>query len=130
MALKQQKVEKLYFSIGEVAQQFGLNESTLRFWEKEFDEISPRKTKKGTRYYRQEDIEQIRLIYHLVKERGMTLSGARRKLKENRETTVRILEISDRLRGVRAALVSMIEALNKAEKEQENNYEQEANDKQ
>ena len=130
MALKQQKVEKLCFSIGEVAQQFGLNESTLRFWEKEFDEISPRKTKKGTRYYRQEDIEQIRLIYHLVKERGMTLSGARRKLKENRETTVRILEISDRLQGVRAALVSMIEALNKAEKEQENNYEQEANDKQ
>lgn len=130
MALKQQKVEKLYFSIGEVAQQFGLNESTLRFWEKEFDEISPRKTKKGTRYYHQEDIEQIRLIYHLVKERGMTLSGARRKLKENRETTVRILEISDRLQGVRAALVSMIEALNKAEKEQENNYEQEANDKQ
>ena len=72
MALKQQKAEKLYFSIGEVAQQFGLNESTLRFWEKEFDEISPRKTKKGTRYYRQEDIEQIRLIHHLVKERGMT----------------------------------------------------------
>ena len=100
MVPKQQKVEKFYFSIGEVAQLFGLNESTLRFWEKEFDEISPRKTKKGTRYYR------------------MTLSGARRKLKENRETTVRILEISDRLHGVRAALVSMIEALNKAEKAQ------------
>ena len=94
MVPKQQKVEKFYFSIGEVAQLFGLNESTLRFWEKEFDEISPRKTKKGTRYYRQEDIEQIRLIYHLVKERGMTLSGARRKLKENRETTVRILQAS------------------------------------
>ncbi len=120
MALKQQKVEKLYFSIGEVAHLFGLNESTLRFWEKEFDEISPRKTKKGTRYYRQEDIEQIRLIYHLVKERGMTLSGARRRLKDNKEATVRLLEISDRLKGVRAALVSMIEALNEAEKEQEN----------
>ncbi len=120
MALKQEKVEKLYFSIGEVAHLFGLNESTLRFWEKEFDEISPRKTKKGTRYYRQEDIEQIRLIYHLVKERGMTLSGARRRLKDNKEATVRLLEISDRLKGVRAALVSMIEALNEAEKEQEN----------
>ena len=118
MVPKQQKVEKFYFSIGEVAQLFGLNESALRFWEKAFDEISPRKTKKGPRYYRQEDIEQIRLIYHLVKERGMTLSGARRKLKENREMTVRILEISDRLHGVRAALVSMIEALNKAEKAQ------------
>lgn len=127
MALKQQKVEKLYFSIGEVAHLFGLNESTLRFWEKEFDEISPRKTKKGTRYYRQEDIEQIRLIYHLVKERGMTLSGARRKLKENKETTICLLEISNRLKGVRTALISMIEALNKAEKEQENKknkYEQ------
>lgn len=126
MALKQEKVEKLYFSIGEVAHLFDLNESTLRFWEKEFDEISPRKTKKGTRYYRQEDIEQIRLIYHLVKERGMTLSGARRRLKDNKEATVRLLEISDRLKGVRAALVSMIEALNEAEKEQENkknNYE-------
>lgn len=126
MALKQEKVEKLYFSIREVAHLFGLNESTLRFWEKEFDEISPRKTKKGTRYYRQEDIEQIRLIYHLVKERGMTLSGARRRLKDNKEATVRLLEISDRLKGVRAALVSMIEALNEAEKEQENkknNYE-------
>ena len=120
MALKQEKVEKLYFSIGEVAHLFGLNESTLRFWEKEFDEISPRKTKKGTRYYRQEDIEQIRLIYHLVKERGMTLSGARRRLKDNKDATVRLLEISDRLKGVRAALVSMIEALNEAEKEQEN----------
>ena len=118
MALKQQKVEKLYFSIGEVAHLFGLNESTLRFWEKEFDEISPRKTKKGTRYYRQEDIEQVRLIYHLVKERGMTLSGARRTLKDNKEATVCLLEISDRLKGVRTALVSMIEALNKAEEQE------------
>ena len=86
MALNKDKNLKLYFSISEVAQMFDVNESTLRFWEKEFDQIRPRKTGKGTRSYRQEDIDAIRLVYHLVKERGMTLAGARQKLKENPET--------------------------------------------
>ena len=72
MALNKDKNLKLYFSISEVAQMFDVNESTLRFWEKEFDQIRPRKTGKGTRSYRQEDIDAIRLVYHLVKERGMT----------------------------------------------------------
>ena len=75
MALNKDKNLKLYFSISEVAQMFDVNESTLRFWEKEFDQIRPRKTGKGTRSYRQEDIDAIRLVYHLVKERGMTLAG-------------------------------------------------------
>lgn len=70
MALNKDKNLKLYFSISEVAQMFDVNESTLRFWEKEFDQIRPRKTGKGTRSYRQEDIDAIRLVYHLVKERG------------------------------------------------------------
>ena len=76
MSLKKNKDLKLYFSISEVAQMFDVNESTLRFWEKEFDIINPRKTSKGTRFYKQEDIDAVRLIYHLVKERGMTLAGA------------------------------------------------------
>ena len=75
MALNKDKNLKLYFSISEVAQMFDVNESTLRFWEKEFDQIRPRKTGKGTRSYRQEDIDAIRLVYHLVKERGMTLAA-------------------------------------------------------
>ena len=79
MALNKDKNLKLYFSISEVAQMFDVNESTLRFWEKEFDQIRPRKTGKGTRSYRQEDIDAIRLVYHLVKERGMTLAGRDRK---------------------------------------------------
>ena len=79
MSLKKNKDLKLYFSISEVAQMFDVNESTLRFWEKEFDIINPRKTSKGTRFYKQEDIDAVRLIYHLVKERGMTLAGARAK---------------------------------------------------
>ena len=89
MSLKKNKDLKLYFSISEVAQMFDVNESTLRFWEKEFDIINPRKTSKGARFYKQEDIDAVRLIYHLVKERGMTLAGARQKLKDIKETTIR-----------------------------------------
>ena len=70
LALNKDKNLKLYFSISEVAQMFDVNESTLRFWEKEFDIINPRKTSKGTRFYKQEDIDAVRLIYHLVKREG------------------------------------------------------------
>ena len=105
MALNKDKNLKLYFSISEVAQMFDVNESTLRFWEKEFDQIRPRKTGKGTRSYRQED-----LVYHLVKERGMTLAGARQKLKENPETTIRHEEIVNRLKQIKEELLAMKEA--------------------
>ncbi|MCD8030801.1 MAG: MerR family transcriptional regulator [Bacteroides sp.] len=107
MAYKPQKELKLYYSIGEVARMFRVNESLLRFWEKEFPQITPRKNNKGTRQYRQEDIEAIRLIYHLVKERGMTLEGARRKLKDNKESTVRNFEVINRLKEIREELLSI-----------------------
>lgn len=107
MALNKDKNLKLYFSISEVAQMFDVNESTLRFWEKEFDVISPRKTAKGTRFYKQEDIDSVRLIYHLVKERGMTLAGARQKLKDNRETTIKQEEIVNKLKQIKEELLSM-----------------------
>ena len=98
---------KLFFSISEVAQMFDVNESTLRFWEKEFEQIRPRKNGKGTRYYRQEDIDAVRLVYHLVKERGMTLAGARQKLKENPDTTIRHEEIVNRLKQIKEELLAM-----------------------
>ncbi len=107
MAYHPDKELKLYYSIGEVARMFRVNESLLRFWEKEFPQITPRKNNKGTRQYRREDIETIRLIYHLVKERGMTLEGARRKLKDNREVTVRNFEVITRLKEIRRELLSM-----------------------
>ncbi len=110
MGLKKEKEQRLYYSISEVAQMFDVNESTLRFWEKEFDIIRPRKTTKGTRFYRQEDINSVRLIYHLVKERGMTLAGARQKLKDNREMTVRQEEIVNRLKQIKEELLSLREA--------------------
>lgn len=104
MALKKDKNLKLFYSISEVAQMFDVNESTLRFWEKEFDIIHPRKTEKGTRYYKQEDIDAVRLVYHLVKERGLTLAGARQKLKNNKEATIRQEEIVNRLKQVKEEL--------------------------
>lgn len=102
---------KLYYSIGEVAQMFGVNESLLRFWEKEFPQLNPKKAGRNIRQYRKEDIETVRLIYHLVKERGMTLPGARQRLKDNKENTLRNFEIVERLKGIRQELVNMRNAL-------------------
>lgn len=102
---------KLFYSISEVAQMFGVNESLLRYWEKEFPQITPKKGSRGIRQYRKEDVETIRLIYHLVKEKGMTLPGARQKLKDNKETTIRNFEIITRLKGIREELLAMKNAL-------------------
>ena len=110
MALKKDKNLKLFYSISEVAQMFDVNESTLRFWEKEFDIIHPRKTEKGTRYYKQEDIDAVRLVYHLVKERGLTLAGARQKLKNNKEATLRQEEIVNRLKQIKEELTQIKKA--------------------
>ena len=107
MAYNPNKELKPYYSIGEVAKMFNVNESLLRYWEKEFPFISTKKAGGNIRQYRKEDIENIRLVYHLVKEKGMTLQGARQKLKMNRETTVRTTEILDRLKLIREERVSM-----------------------
>ena len=109
--LNTDKELKLYYSIAEVADMFGVNASLLRFWEKEFPQISPRTTGRGIRQYRKEDVETIGLIYHLVKERGMTLPGARQRMKDNKETTFRNFEIVDRLKTIREELLSMKKAL-------------------
>lgn len=107
MVLKKDKNLKLYFSISEVARMFDINESTLRYWEKEFDVIRPRKTESGARFYKQEDIDSVRLIYHLLKERGMTIAGAKQKLKDNKETTIRQEEIVHRLKKIKEELLGI-----------------------
>ena len=96
---------------------FGLNEPTLRFWEKEFKEITPRRNTKGSRFYQTEDIEQIRLIYYLLKVRGMTIPGARQKLKDNREATVNQEKIHQRLELIRSELYVLVDALDAYEKD-------------
>lgn len=118
MALNLNKDLKLYYSIGEVAQMFDVNESLLRFWEKEFPIITPKKNSKGTRQYRKEDVENIRLIYHLVKEKGMTLQGARQKLKNNKENTVQTYEIITRLQRIKEELLAMKKELDLIDSEE------------
>ena len=102
---------KLYYSISEVAGMFDVNEYLHRFWEKEFPQLRPKKGGRGIRQYRKEDIETVKLIYHLVKERGMTLPGARQRMKDNKEATLRNFEIVERLRSIREELIGMKEAL-------------------
>jgi DNA-binding transcriptional MerR regulator len=107
MALNESKSQKLYYSIGEVAEKFGVNESLLRYWEKEFDIIKPKKNAKGTRSYRKEDIENIGLIYHLVKEKGLTLEGAKKKLKDNKSGVSKTHEVITRLQNIKEELLAM-----------------------
>ena len=107
MALQADKELKLYYSISEVAKMFGVNESLLRDWEKEFPMIAPKKAGGNIRQYRKEDIENIRLVYHLVKEKGMTLAGAKQRLKMNKETTMNTAEILERLKEIKKELLSM-----------------------
>ncbi|MFM2207729.1 MAG: hypothetical protein RL213_1704 [Bacteroidota bacterium] len=82
MPYKEKEIEKLYYSIGEVADMFGVNTSHIRFWSNEFDVIRPATNKKGNRLYTRDDIDNFRKIYHLVKEKGYTLRGAKTELKE------------------------------------------------
>ena len=98
---------KLYYSIREVAQMFRVNESLIRFWEKEFPDIRPRRNTKGARQYRAEDLQTIKLIYHLVKEKGMTLDGARKRMRDNKESSAKTLEVIERLKGIKDELMQM-----------------------
>ena len=107
MPYKEKEITKLYYTISEVAALFEVNTSLIRFWEKEFDIIKPKKNKKGNRLFTTKDIENLHVIYHLVKERGFTLDGAKRKLKENPEDTIQNVEIVKRLRDIRAFLIDL-----------------------
>ena len=102
---KEKPIEKLYYSIGEVADIFGVNTSLIRFWEKEFTIIKPKKNRKGNRMFTQKDLDNLRIIYHLVKERGFTLQGAKKKLRENRDDAVNETEVVNRLNSIRSFLV-------------------------
>ncbi len=111
MAYNTNKDLKLYYSISEVARMFNVNESLLRYWEKEFPIISPKKAGGNIRQYRKEDIENIRLVYHLVKEKGMTLQGAKQRLKVNKEKTAQTAEVVTRLKEIREELVKLRKSL-------------------
>lgn len=116
MPYKEKEIEKMYFTISEVAKQFKVATSLIRFWETEFDILKPRKTQKGNRLYSKKDIENFSLVYHLVKEKGYTLDGAKKKLKEGlasakgeKENTN--AEIVARLKNIRKFLETMYNEL-------------------
>jgi len=98
---------KRYYKIGEVAKAFNVNASLVRFWEKEFDVIKPKKNAKGNRLFTPDDVANFKLIYNLVKERGFTLEGAKQKLKKNPDSTINNHELITRLESVKAALIKI-----------------------
>ncbi|GAA3587005.1 MerR family transcriptional regulator [Flavivirga amylovorans] len=99
--------EKRYYGIGEVAKAFNVNTSLIRFWEKEFDALRPKKNAKGNRKFTPEDIKNLKLIYHLVKERGFTLEGAKIHLKEGKKETLTNFEIISKLEDVKNQLIKI-----------------------
>ena len=103
--------EKRYYGIGEVAKAFGVNTSLIRFWEKEFDVLQPKKNAKGNRKFTPQDIQNLQLIYHLVKERGFTLDGAKTHLKEEKQKALPNFEVIQKLQKVKAELLKIKEQL-------------------
>ena len=111
MAYKEKEIEKLYYSIGEVAEIFTVAPSLIRFWESEFDIIKPKKNRKGNRQFTREDIDNVRTIYHLVKEKGFTLQGAKEMLRNDSQAVKDKMEMLDSLRNVRKFLVELREKM-------------------
>ncbi|MGG7036704.1 MAG: MerR family transcriptional regulator [Flavobacterium sp.] len=99
--------DKRYYSIGEVAKAFNVNASLIRFWDKEFDVLKPKKNAKGNRMFTPEDVKNLQLIFHLVKERGFTLDGAKVHLKEGQKKTLDKFEIVSKLEAIKSQLLSI-----------------------
>ena len=105
--------KRLYYSIQEVADHFAVNVSLLRFWEKEFDNIRPKKTAGGTRQFTRDDSQQVEIVYHLVKEKGMTLEGARQSLKTKKDDETKRVEALARLNDIKKELLELEEEFDK-----------------
>ncbi len=103
--------DKRYYSIGELAKAFDVNASLIRFWDKEFDILKPKKNAKGNRMFTPEDVKNLQLIFHLVKERGFTLEGAKTHLKEGQKKTLDKFEIINKLEGIKVQLMNIKGAL-------------------
>lgn len=107
MLKNKQNIEKIFFTIGEVADMIGVSPSTIRYWESNFNELVPKKSTGGTRMFSRDNIELLKLINHLVKERGLTVRGARLKLKHSRIDTENTWEVVSRLKEIRETLVDI-----------------------
>ena len=111
--------DKIYYSMGEVAEMFDVNQSLIRHWESKFDCLRPHKNKRGNRMFTADDVEKLKQIYHLVKERGMTLEGARKVMRgASGKELARETELLERLQRIRSALVEVREELKMGDDEQ------------
>ncbi len=115
MPLKKKPVEKMYYTIGEVSDMFKVNTSLIRYWEKEFKILKPKKNNKGNRLFTKQDVDNLHLIYHLVKEKGYTLNGAKDRLNSKLETSMRELEIVKSLKKIRETLGDIRDELDRAD---------------
>ncbi len=119
MPYKETEITKLYYTIGEVSDMFGVNASLIRFWENEFEVLSPKKNNKGNRLFTAEDIANLKLIYNLVREQGLTLEGAKKYLRENKKAVkhdlkadrVQFSEIEKKLKNIKTSLMQLKEKL-------------------
>lgn len=111
MAWKEKEIEKLYYSIGEVAEILNVNASLIRYWEGQFDILKPKKNAKGDRFFTKEDIETLKVIYHLVRDKGYTLEGAKTQLKSNLAEERKKFLLIEKLQRLRGFLVEIKEQL-------------------
>jgi DNA-binding transcriptional MerR regulator len=107
MGNKSDKKQKLFYSIGEVAQMMGEQTSAVRYWEKEFDIIKPQKNKKGNRMFTNEDVENLKIIHYLLKEKGMTIAGVKKKMSENPDDVRKNHEVIESLKKIKKLLVKI-----------------------
>lgn len=107
MPYKEKSIEKLYYSIGEVAELLNVPVSTVRFWENEFDVLKPMKNKKGNRMFTPDDIKNLKIIHRLLKEEGMTMQGAKKKLTGRWEETEYKYEITNSLQKIKELLIDL-----------------------
>lgn len=114
MPYKEREIEKRYYTIGEVADELGVATSLIRFWETEFDVISPKKNRKGNRQFTKDDIKKVKLIYHLVKVKGYTLSGARDFIKNDTNAAMDKIEMIESLKSLRGFLVNLREGIQRS----------------
>ena len=111
MEKRKTELTKLYYTIGEVSDMFGLSKSLIRYWESEFSMLKPHKNSKGDRRFTKQNIEQLDLIYHLVKEKGFTLDGAKKEIRAEKSTLLRRKQTVDRLELIRDGLQKLRDQL-------------------
>lgn len=111
MPYKEKEITKLYYSIGEVAEMFEVNTSMIRFYEKEFDILQPKKNAKGNRLFRPEDVDNLKIIFNLIKDKGFTLQGAKDYMKSNKNEVVENQKIIDSLEKLKSFMLTLNEQL-------------------